>query len=74
MNCDPNAACTNTIGSYECGCNEGYDGDGLIDGLGCANVDECDLGIDECALNATCAGLLTCVTDKLTKSLRDNKF
>ena len=27
--CDGNASCTNTIGSYNCTCNFGYEGDGL---------------------------------------------
>ena len=26
--CDPNAKCTNTEGSYACHCREGYKGDG----------------------------------------------
>ena len=26
--CDPNAMCTNTNGSYTCACNEGYSGNG----------------------------------------------
>ena len=26
--CDPNANCTNTYGSYDCACMEGYTGDG----------------------------------------------
>ena len=28
-NCDPNATCTNTFGSYECFCNTGFMGDGF---------------------------------------------
>ena len=27
--CDGNADCTNTIGSYTCSCNPGYEGDGF---------------------------------------------
>ena len=29
-NCDENAQCTNTDGSYACSCNTGYTGDGVI--------------------------------------------
>ena len=28
-NCDGNANCTDTIGSFNCTCNPGYDGDGV---------------------------------------------
>ena len=28
-NCDANAACTNTPGSFDCTCNQGYTGDGV---------------------------------------------
>ena len=28
-NCDPNAECTNTLGSFTCTCNQGYSGDGV---------------------------------------------
>ena len=28
-NCDANAACTDTDGSYDCTCNDGYSGDGF---------------------------------------------
>ncbi len=28
--CDAMATCMNTLGSYECTCNEGYEGDGFM--------------------------------------------
>ena len=28
-NCDSNAICTNTIGSFTCACNQGYRGNGV---------------------------------------------
>ncbi len=28
-NCNANAACTNTVGSFTCACNEGFSGDGV---------------------------------------------
>ena len=34
-NCDANAACTNTDGSFTCACNTGYSGDGTTDGTAC---------------------------------------
>lgn len=35
-NCDENATCTNTDGSYTCSCASGYSGDGITcNGLEC---------------------------------------
>ncbi|WP_232379855.1 FG-GAP-like repeat-containing protein [Polyangium fumosum] len=36
-NCDANATCTNTVSSFSCACNAGYEGDGVS----CTNIDEC---------------------------------
>ncbi|XP_038075664.1 fibrillin-2-like [Patiria miniata] len=50
-NCDLNAACTNTHGSFTCTCNSGYTGDGTI----CTDVDECATFSDNCDSNAVCS-------------------
>ena len=58
-NCDANATCANTTGSFTCTCNAGYSGDGVT----CSNNDECTLGTDNCDANATCTdtpGSFTC--------------
>ena len=44
------ALCKNTIGTYDCECNTGYTGDGLI----CTDKDECDTGDNTCDNNAEC--------------------
>ena len=40
-NCDINAECTNTVGSFECDCNSGFSGDGVT----CSGNDCVDLFI-----------------------------
>ncbi|XP_072030186.1 CUB and sushi domain-containing protein 1-like [Amphiura filiformis] len=58
-NCDTNAACNNTVGSFTCACNAGYHGDGVT----CTDINECTLGTDNCEANAACtntAGSFTC--------------
>eukprot|EP01147_Barroeca_monosierra_P006243 gene6243-272_t len=42
--CNENATCVNWVGRYWCRCNRGYEGDGFE----CADIDECDLEIDNC--------------------------
>ena len=42
--CDVNAVCSNSVGSYDCTCKSGYTGDGR----NCTDVDECALGTHTC--------------------------
>ena len=46
--CDKNAHCFNSMGSYNCECNAGYEGTGFS----CADIDECET--NPCDKNATC--------------------
>lgn len=63
--CDENASCNNTYGSYECACDEGYEGDGT-DG-NCTDIDECaDDSWNDCHEFASCTngiGNYTCDCD-----------
>jgi len=49
-NCDENATCTNTPGSFSCACNEGFSGNGVT----CTDIDECAANNGGCDQNATC--------------------
>jgi MYXO-CTERM domain-containing protein len=50
-NCDPNALCTNTTGSFTCACNESeFTGDGAT----CTDIDECARGTQRCAAGQVC--------------------
>uniref|UniRef100_A0A0G4F227 Uncharacterized protein n=1 Tax=Chromera velia CCMP2878 TaxID=1169474 RepID=A0A0G4F227_9ALVE len=49
-NCDANATCTNTTGSFSCACNVGFNGTGVV----CSDIDECSSGIHDCHGNANC--------------------
>ena len=59
-NCTKKAVCKNTVGSYQCICQEGYESED--DGWNCGDRDEC-LANDTCHANATCVntdGSFTC--------------
>jgi len=61
-NCDVNAFCTDTAGSFTCTCNPGYTGAGTTGT--CINVNECaDATLNNCDVNAVCTdtvGSYTC--------------
>lgn len=48
---DAHGACENVPGSFECSCDDGYEGDGVE----CADVDECADGTHDCSSDAACA-------------------
>ena len=48
--CNENAECINTIGSFRCRCNDGYAGDGMT----CVNFNECSTGSHNCPANSNC--------------------
>ena len=67
--CSSNATCINTEGGYNCSCNAGYHGDGIVcnsmmmiiilifgNTLGgtFSDTDECAEGTDSCDSNAVC--------------------
>ena len=60
-NCHGFATCSDTLGSFECECFDGYRGDGVKK---CDEIDECAEGTDECHDFATCTntppGSYTC--------------
>ena len=49
-NCHEDAFCTNKIGSFNCTCNPGYQGNGTS----CTDIDECTLDTHNCHDDATC--------------------
>ncbi|XP_066982620.1 adhesion G protein-coupled receptor E1-like isoform X1 [Macrobrachium rosenbergii] len=60
--CNPHAACRNSVGSYSCSCNPPFQGDGRTccppgfaqNGSNCDDMDECARGKAECSPHAAC--------------------
>ena len=44
------ATSSNTQGSYNCACTDGYEGDGET----CIDIDKCDQDIHDCDVNSDC--------------------
>ena len=56
--CDPFADCTNTVGSFECQCQEGFTGDGRECIISQPSlVNECETGVHDCSPFAKCIDL-----------------
>ena len=47
-----NSSCQNTLGTYSCTCNSGFDGDGA-QGT-CSDIDECSTDVANCQENSIC--------------------
>ena len=57
--CDVNASCENTMGSYTCQCLPGFSGNGI----NCSDIDECDSQMNDCHAVSVCentVGSYTC--------------
>ena len=52
--CHENAICTNTIGSFECACKNGYGNINVDDPDECLDLNECLINANSCGNNANC--------------------
>ena len=60
--------CVNVEGSYSCECREGYQGDGRT----CTEMDECELGEDDCSDNAQCINTIGSFACQCQEGYRGN--
>ncbi|XP_065071004.1 uncharacterized protein LOC135695686 isoform X2 [Rhopilema esculentum] len=49
-NCHQNAKCSNSVGSFSCQCNQGFQGNGSI----CKDIDECKENLQNCIISQIC--------------------
>ena len=59
-NCNVNANCTDTIGSFECTCVAGYAGDGVRNCTGIYSLQLSRIEMDSCELSLSLPSSLRC--------------
>eukprot|EP00039_Didymoeca_costata_P023915 m.8673 g.8673 ORF g.8673 m.8673 type:complete len:2246 (+) comp3940_c0_seq1:246-6983(+) len=72
--CDVNAQCDNTEGSFACSCNVGWEDDvsSTKNGTLCTDIDECLRGADSCHPNALCNNTLGSFVCECMKGYQGN--
>ena len=66
--CDANATCANTVGSFNCACKSRFTGNGTT----CVDIDECKLGVDDCSVNGCCTNTIGSFLCRCTKGSKGN--
>ena len=67
-NCHLNATCINSLGSFECQCKNGFEGNGTV----CKDVNECSAGTHNCHYYATCYNLISSFQCSCNKGYNGN--